>query len=66
MKYTDVKNPKYADSENKTINCWVKFDAFLNHLPFTASPNDIEEHGRVIYQELISGKYGEIEPFQSA
>jgi hypothetical protein len=63
MKYTSVTQPKYANAEGNKINCWVAFDGFENPLPFTASPNDSEFHGRQIYAELVAGKYGIIAAF---
>ena len=30
-------------------------------VPFTASPNDPEEHGRIIFKEAEEGKLGPIE-----
>jgi len=64
MKYTDVKNPRWANAEHTLINCSVNF----THLPeeyvsFTASENDVEEHGKSIYQKLINGEFGIIEEF---
>ena len=37
----------------------------LNHpvhgwIPFTASPNDVEESGRLLYAEAIAGNFGPI------
>ena len=29
-------------------------------LPFTASKNDVEAHGRQIFEDLVAGKYGAI------
>lgn len=33
-------------------------------IPFTASPNDPEEHGRTIYARALAGEAGEIAPYQ--
>ena len=32
-------------------------------LPFTADQNDVEAHGRTIFADLVSGRYGEIAPY---
>ena len=42
-------------------------DLKLNHpnygwIPFTASKDDCEAHGRLIFKNAINGKYGEILP----
>ena len=65
MKYSTVTNPTYANAEHTKINCWVKFDAFPNPLPFTASPDDVEEHGREIYARAIQGDFGAIVDYVS-
>ncbi|HTO17693.1 MAG TPA: hypothetical protein VL129_00900 [Pseudomonas sp.] len=43
-------------------------DCELDHplhgwIPFTASPNDPDEGGRIIYQLLLDGQFGEIAPY---
>lgn len=35
----------------------------LGAIPFTASKDDIEEYGRVIYNSAINGEYGDIAPY---
>jgi hypothetical protein len=40
----------------------VKFNHFKHEVPFTASPQDVEQHGRALYQRLISGEFGAIHP----
>lgn len=57
----DIKNPKYNPDG-------VTIDVEINHpkygwIPFTASPMDPEEHGRVIHKALIEGQFGAISPF---
>ena len=56
----EIKNLKA--NENGTI------DLELNHpvygwIPFTASPGDCEEHGRIIHKEALEGKYGAVAPY---
>jgi hypothetical protein len=63
---TSLKNPQWADAEQTIINCEITTSQFGDEvLPFTASANDVEAHGRKIFEDLISGKYGEIEPFNN-
>lgn len=43
-------------------------DCELDHpvhgwIPFTASPDDSDEGGRIIYQLLLDGQFGEIAPY---
>lgn len=58
-----IQAPEWANKEHTAINCGVKFAEFDEFLPFTACQNDFEEHGRRIYSELESGKYGAVAPY---
>lgn len=31
-------------------------------LPFTASPHDVEQHGRDLYARAVAGEFGEVKP----
>lgn len=55
----EIRNPRY--NIHGTVDCEINHPVF-GWIPFTASPNDPEEHGRAIYQEVISGNAGSIEP----
>lgn len=35
----------------------------LGKLPFTATKDDHEEHGRLLYQKALAGEYGDIAPY---
>ncbi|EBG6881514.1 DUF4376 domain-containing protein, partial [Salmonella enterica subsp. diarizonae serovar 61:r:z53] len=50
-------------NEGGTINCLAHFEGFNDFIPFTASPDDTEEHGRQLYADLKAGKYGPVTPF---
>ncbi|MFU1851807.1 DUF4376 domain-containing protein [Citrobacter portucalensis] len=63
MNIEDIQAPEWADTQRTMINCRVKFAEFDEFIPFTACQNDTEEHGRRIYSELESGKYGPVAPF---
>ena len=57
-----IRNPKYTSLDGSII------DVELNHpefgwIPFTASPDDVEQHGRDIYAAAIAGEYGPIAPY---
>jgi hypothetical protein len=59
--YTEVKNPKWGNSEHTMIDCEVNF----NHLPedfvpFMANPLDHMEYSKTIFDECVAGQYGEI------
>ncbi|MBA7932982.1 tail fiber assembly protein [Klebsiella sp. RHBSTW-00215] len=65
MKYTDVKNLSYANEDKTLIICDVKFELLSDYIPFAASPDDTEDHGRSIYNECIAGNYGNIGDYTS-
>ena len=52
------------DSEGnpiKDIDCKAKFSHMPDDwLPFTATHDDVEEHGRTLYQNALNGDYGAI------
>jgi hypothetical protein len=55
-----VTDPIWANEEHTAITCTVKFGHFDDAVPFTASVNDVEAHGREIFADLVAGRYGEI------
>ncbi|EJJ7187703.1 DUF4376 domain-containing protein [Salmonella enterica] len=61
MNIISARNGVYT--ENGLINCLVHFEGFDDSIPFTASPDDPEEHGRQLYANLKAGKYGPVAPF---
>lgn len=61
MKIIAAKDGVYTESG--MINAMVHFEGFGDFIPFTASPDDTEEHGRQLYADLKAGKYGPVTPF---
>lgn len=61
MNIISARNGVYT--ENGNINSEVHFEGFDDFIPFTASPEDSEEHGRHLYADLKAGKYGPVAPF---
>ncbi|ECY4824605.1 TPA: DUF4376 domain-containing protein [Salmonella enterica] len=61
MKIINAKNGEFL--ENGMISAMVHFEGFDDFIPFTASPDDTEEHGRQLYADLKAGKYGPVTPF---
>lgn len=58
---TSLKNPRWADETHTVIDCEITTSQFGDEvLPFSASQNDCETHGRGIFVDLVSGVYGEI------
>jgi len=46
-----IRNPQY--NEFRTIDCEIEHPAY-GWIPFTASPDDVEEHGRAIYAAALA------------
>ncbi|EMQ9351073.1 DUF4376 domain-containing protein [Salmonella enterica] len=61
MNIISARNGVYT--ENGNINSEVHFEGFDDFIPFTASPDDPEAHGRQLYADLKAGKYGSVTPF---
>ena len=61
MKYTQVKNPQWANAEHTAINCDVDFDDLNEALvPFTAVASGDYPHSHQIFAECVAGNYGAI------
>ena len=63
MKLEYAKNPQWANADHTLIDLTIKWDAIDEELPFTASPDDCEEHGRAIFAAAQAGEYGEVAEF---
>lgn len=71
--YKNVRNPRYADAGNGSINVEVTFEglpdfpgmASMNgvEVSFCAMPNDREKHGQEIYQKAAKGDFGPVAPY---
>lgn len=61
MEIKKVKNPRYTESG--AIDCEVLFEGMEDAVPYTATPDDTATTGQLVWQELQSGKWGEIAPF---
>lgn len=54
-----IKNLIWADAEQKIIDCEIEHPAF-GLIPFTASPQDVEAHGREIFKRIVAGEFGPV------
>ena len=63
MQYEYVKNPVWDNEEHTSLTVTVKFTDLEEEVEFTAVPDDVEEHGREIWNRCIRGDYGEIEEY---
>lgn len=55
-----IRDPKFNAVD--TIDCELNHPE-LGWIPFTASPNDPEAHGREIYGRILAGEFGEVAPY---
>lgn len=53
----EVKNLQWVNSEHTMIDMEINHPQF-GWIPFTANLNDIEESGRALYAEAVSGAFG--------
>ncbi|WP_145975080.1 hypothetical protein [Cereibacter sphaeroides] len=60
MKILEVRDPVWANEQKTRINCIIRTSTFAKELPFTASPDDVEEHGREIFKRCVNGDFGEV------
>ena len=64
----DAKNPVWGDADKTLIILDCKFSHYANigmtendgYYPFTATPNDDEEHGRQIFEKAKAEEYGTV------
>lgn len=64
MEFFNITDPHYTDTQKTAVSCMVSLDsADAELVPFTACVDDIEDYGRMLYQDLIAGKYGDIQPY---
>ena len=61
MQIKEITSPRYTESG--AIDCEVLFEGVDEAVPYTATPEDTATTGQQIWQELQSGKWGEIAPF---
>lgn len=59
MKIPKASKPEYMSGGE--IKLRIEVDG--EEMDFIASPNDCEEHGRILYEEAIDGYFGPIAPY---
>lgn len=62
MKVISASNPIYVNADSSAITLMVMFEELkeFGAIPFTATPNDVEEHGRDIFARAKAGEFGVI------
>lgn len=59
LKY--AKNPRWVNAEHTAIDCEIEHPQY-GWIPFTASPDDVEQHGREIFAQLSQGVVADYVP----
>lgn len=60
MEVSYAKQPQWADAEHTRIDLTVKFAKHPMEIPFSADPNDAEEHGKKLFARARAGEFGPI------
>ncbi|WP_261804191.1 tail fiber assembly protein [Serratia marcescens] len=65
---TSPRDARYSSADNSTIDCIIGVhlaagSESVTEIPFTASPEDTEEHGRQLYADLVAGEFGVVAPY---
>tara|TARA_B110001454_G_C12522283_1_gene351594 strand:+ start:253 stop:690 length:438 start_codon:yes stop_codon:yes gene_type:complete len=73
IKIEAVRNCIWWNEEKTLINCEAQFSHIFTEdgdgvktyewMPFLANPNDVEDHGRLLYANAVKGDYGEVADF---
>lgn len=64
MEFFNITDPHYTDALKTAVGCMVSLDSQdAEPMPFTACIDDVEDYGRMLYQDFIAGKYGDIQPY---
>jgi hypothetical protein len=57
----NTRNPVWANADQTIIDCEINHSTY-GWIPFTASPDDVEAHGREIFASLTQGEVAEYVP----
>lgn len=60
MRLEYAKNPVWANAEHTMIDLIIKWVNINRELPFTASMNDVEEHGKALFEVAVTGQFGKV------
>jgi hypothetical protein len=60
MQFEYAKDPHWANAEHTMIDLTIKWSHINEEFPFTASPTDVEPHGRVLFERAKQGLFGEV------
>src|SRR5438445_248228 len=58
-----ASNPVHGDALGRSVNLMVRFAEIDGAIPFFATPDDPEPHGRKLCADALAGKYGPVAPY---
>jgi hypothetical protein len=58
-----AKDPIYNNEEGTNILLTVKWEEFVEEMPFGACSYDPESHGRDLFNRAKAGEFGEVAPY---
>lgn len=62
MKINSATNPEFANADSTAIKLTIDTDKF-GVIPFTATSNDVEAHGRDLFARALAGEFGPVAVF---
>lgn len=60
MNYSTATHPVWQNTEHTTVTLMVEFDHIPEPVPFTASLDDVEAHGRELFMRAAAGEFGPV------
>ncbi|OJT50071.1 hypothetical protein [Pseudomonas moraviensis] len=63
MTYLNAHSPVWGNAEHTIVNLMATFEWLSEEVSFTATPYDVEEYGRELFQRAIDGDFGVIAEF---
>jgi hypothetical protein len=58
FKIESATSPYWLNEQRSGIGLIVKFSEFAEEIPFCATPDDPEEHGRSLFELAVQGEFG--------
>jgi hypothetical protein len=58
-----AKNPIWNNEDGTIILLTVKWEEFVEEMPFGATSFDVEAHGVDLYNRAKAGEFGEVAPY---
>lgn len=57
-----AKNPYWSNIDQTSIDCEIEHSVY-GWIPFTASKDDSEQHGRELFERLVKDEFGPVAPY---